>query len=359
MIRTTILCLLVASVALAFPADSDKQQDAAPAQAAQNSPAQPSGGGKGDCPGGYAEGAEIERGRLVFVCQGGQVVPKGCIAEDLSRLAIGSNYDTKVYRKACRLGSDGQLAYELVGCVANGQEQKVDSTWEDGKNFYTCKSDGSSLKIINQGCVDGGKRINMKEKVAKDDAVYSCEDAPNGGSYLQKAGCVKDGKQYNAGDSFEVGKTWFNCTKSGRENVQAKAAGCVSGGKRLNDGDRYTENNVILECIVEAGAASTRVVACVQSGEGSPVERRVGCTWSEGAAPNMVEYQCQKDGETAKKVALRCMLNVSGGSYVAEPGCYRQADKGFFGCGGKGGDSLSPSSYDTEAAATGAGLHAC
>ena len=345
MIRTTILCLLVASVALAFPADSEKQ-DSPPARKS---------GGAGDCPGGYAEGAEIERGRLVFVCQGGQVVPKGCIAEDLSRLSVGSNYDTKVYRKACRLGSDGQLAYELVGCVANGQEQKVDSTWDDGKNFYTCKSDGSSLKIINQGCVEGGKRINLKEKVAKDDAVYTCEEAPNGGSKLTKAGCVKDGKQYNAGDSFEVGKTWFNCTKSGRENVQAKAAGCVASGKRLNDGDRYTENNVILECIVEAGAAATRVVACVQEGG---IERRVGCTWSEGAAPNLIEFQCQKDGETAKKVALRCMYTVSGGAYSVEPGCFRQADKGFIGCSGKA-DSLTLSTFADEKAAAGASLHAC
>jgi hypothetical protein len=351
MIRTTILCLLVASVALAFPAsDSDAQKPQ------QGEPARKGG----DCPGGYAEGAEIERGRLVFVCQGGAVVPKGCIAEDLSRLSIGSNYDTKNYRKACRLGSDGQLAYELVGCVANGQEQKVDSTWDDSKNFYTCKSDGSSLKIVTLGCVDGGKRINLKEKINKDDAVYSCEEAPNGGSKLQKAGCVKDGKQYNPGDSFEVGKTWFNCSKYGRENVQAKAAGCVSGGKRLNDGDRYTENAVILECIVEGGAASTRVVACVQNdGSGTPIERRVGCTWAEGTAPNLIDYQCQKDGETAKKVALRCTYTVSGGAYTTEPGCFRQADKGFIGCSGQAGGSLTLSTYETEAAASSAGLHAC
>jgi len=213
MIRSMIICLLAATTALAFPADS------------------PAGG----CPGGYAEGAEIERGRLIFICQGGQVVPKGCIAEDLSRLSIGGNYDTKQYRKKCQLGSDGQLAFEVTGCIANGQEHKVDETFEDGTNFFVCKTDGAVLKIVNQGCVDGGKRINKKDTVAKDDALFSCDETVNGGSKLVQAGCVKDGKQYKTGDSFEVGKQWFNCTRTGREKVVAKAAGCVANGKRLNE----------------------------------------------------------------------------------------------------------------------------
>jgi len=56
---SVVLCVLGASAILAAPAD--------PTGAA---------GSSGGCPGGYAEGAEIERGRLVYTCQGGRVVPK-------------------------------------------------------------------------------------------------------------------------------------------------------------------------------------------------------------------------------------------------------------------------------------------
>jgi len=341
MIGSMIVCLLAATTALAFPADS------------------PAGG----CPGGYAEGAEIERGRLVYVCQGGQVVPKGCIAEDLSRLSIGGNYDTKQYRKKCQLGSDGQLSFELTGCLSNGQEHKVDETFEDGTNFFVCKRDGAVLQVVNQGCVDGGKRINKKDTVAKDDALYSCDETVNGGSKLVQAGCVKDGKQYKAGDAFEVGKLWFNCTRTGREKVVAKAAGCVANGKRLNDGDRYFENDVNYECTIEGGKSDVRAIGCVQTDGGAVVERRLGCTWVEGTAPFQYEWTCKHDvaANTATKVQVRCNYNVGGGVYNIDPGCYRVVDKAAFGCVASG-NKLNLQSFqgeNAEQSASGAGLHAC
>jgi len=341
MYRSAILCLLAVSAAFAFPAADS-----------------PSGG----CPGGYAEGAEVERGRLVFVCQGGAVVPKGCIAEDLSRISIGGNFDTKQYRKKCSMsGSD--LTYELSGCLSNGQEHKVDETFEDGTNFFVCKSDGAALKIVNQGCVDGGKRVNIKDKVAKDDAQYTCEETVNGGSKLVQSGCVKDGKSFNVGDSFEAGKEWFNCTRIGREKVVAKNAGCVNAGKRLNDGDRYFDNDVIYECTVDNGKTDVRTTGCVQQDGGSTVERRLGCTWVEGAAPFQYEWTCKHDAgaNTATKVQVRCNYNVGGGVYNIEPGCFRVVDKAAFGCV-QDGKVLKLQSFqgeNAEQAASGAGLHAC
>lgn len=340
MFRIIVLCMLAAS-AIAFPADT------------------PAAGG---CPGGYAEGAEIERGRLVFVCQGGAVVPKGCIAEDLSKLSIGGNYDTKQYRSKCQLkGSD--LAYEVVACLANGQEHKVGETWEDGKNFYTCKTDGSKLKIVIEGCVDGGKRVNKKETVTKDDATYICEETVNGGSKLVPHGCVKDGKSVQVGDSFESGKYWFNCTRVGREKVTAKIAGCVASGKRLNDGDRYPDGDVIYECTVDAAKQEVRAIACVQNEGGSVVERRLGCTWVEGAEPFQYEWACQHDAaaNSAKKVQVRCNYKVGGGVYNIDPGCYRVVDKAAFGCI-QSGTTLKLQSFqgdNAEQSASGAGLHAC
>jgi len=341
MIRSVILCLLAASTAFAAPADM------------------PGGG----CPGGYAEGAEIERGRLVFLCQGGAVVPKGCIAEDLSRIAVGANFDKPQYRFKCQLGSDGQLSFAVSGCLQNGAEHKVDETWEDSTNFFTCKADGDALKVINVGCVDGGKRINAKDSVAKDDVFYTCDETVNGGHKLVQAGCVKDGKQYKAGDAYETGKYWFNCTRVGREKVQARAAGCLNGGKRLNDGDRYTENEVVFECRVDVSKQEVITTGCVQSDGGTTVERRLGCTWVEGTEPFMYEWTCRHDAaaNTAVKEQVRCNYKVGGGVYNIDPSCYRVVEKSAAGCI-KDGKNLKLQLFqgdNAEQSAQGAGLHAC
>lgn len=321
----------------------------------------------GGCPGGYAEGAEIERGRLVYVCQGGQVVPKGCIAEDLTRIPVGGNFDNQHYRRQCVAGSDNTITFEATGCVHNGQEHKASESWEDGSNFYTCKQNPAGaeppLIAVNEGCVDSGKRVPLKEKVTKDDGLYECQETVNGGSRLVRAGCVKDGKTYGAGETFEVGKFWFNCSKSGRETFSTKAAGCVSNGKRLNDGDRYTENDVIYECTIDANKNDVRAVACVQSDGGANVERKLGCTWVEGQAPFKYEWRCEHDASanTARKVQVRCNYDVGGGIYNIEGGCYRVIEKNAVGCL-KEGDNLKLQSFqgdNAEQSAQGAGLHAC
>jgi len=322
-------------------------------------------GSKGDCPGGLSNGAQLERGRFFYECRDGNIVPKGCLAEDLKHIEIGSTTDKKTFRLQCTLGSDGLLALEPVACLHQGSEHKVDTQWEDGSNFYTCKKgDNNDLRSVNSGCVDQGKRIPLNEKVTKDELTFVCNETVNNGARLMPAGCVKDGKQYNVGDSFEAGKGWFNCTRTGREKVSAKAAGCVANGKRLNDGDRYTENDVITECTVDAGKPSTRTVACAQRDDkGEIVERRLGCTWVEGQEPFQYEWACQHEAATdsAKKVQVRCNYKVGGGVYNIEPGCYRVIEKSAFGCL-KEGSGLKLQSFqgdNAEQSATGAGLHAC
>lgn len=340
--RSLIICLLAIGSALAMPAD-----------VAEN---------KGGCPGGYAEGAEIERGRLVYVCQGGQVVPKACIAEDLSRIAVGSNYDNGKYRRACKVEGDS-LTFEATGCLSNGQEHKVGDTWGDADGVFTCKQNpDGSLTATSTGCSDGGKNVNEKEKVAKDTTLFECQAAQNGKFKLVPVGCVQDGKQYKAGDSFESGDTWYNCTRIGREKVVAKAAGCVQGGKRLNDGDRFNDGEVFRECRIDAGKMSLVIVACAQKdASGTVVERRLGCTWTEGDAPFQYEWTCADEGGKAVKKQVRCNYNVGGGTYQIETGCYRAVDKGVAGCLVQpGGMKLQLFEGDkADGAAQGAGLKAC
>jgi len=323
----------------------------------------PVDGSNGDCPGGLTNGAQLERGRFFYECRSGQIVPKGCLTDDLKHIEIGSTFDRKAYRLTCTLNGD-LLAVEPTACLHQGQEHKVDQQWEDSTNFFTCKHDGDSLKTVNQGCVDQGKRVNLNEKITKDDLLMVCNETVNNGARLMAAGCVKDGHQYNAGDSFEVGKFWYNCTRTGREKVAAKPAGCVNNGKRLNDGDRFFDQDVIYECRVDAAKQEMMTVGCAQRDEkGEIVERRLGCTWVEGTEPFQYEWACQHDAATnsAKKVQVRCNYKVGGGVYNIDAGCFRTIEKAAFGCL-KEGSGLKLQSFqgdNAEQAAQGAGLHAC
>jgi hypothetical protein len=326
--------------------------------------AAPLDGSKGDCPDGSPNGAQLERGRFFYECRDGDIVPKGCMTEDLKHIDIGQTADRKSYRVQCTLGSDGLLALEAVSCLFQGSEHRPDEQWEDQTNFYTCKKDGSELKTINSGCIDQGKRVALNEKITKDDYVMSCNETVNNGAHLMQIGCVKEGRQYNVGESFEVGKFWFNCTRTGREKVAVKASGCLNNGKRLNDGDRYFENDVIYECRIDADKNDVITTGCVQKDDsGSVVERRLGCTWVEGQEPFQYEWTCKGDSSTntAKKVQVRCNYKVGGGVYNIDPGCYRVIDKSAIGCVQQGA-TLNLQSFQGDSAeqsATGAGLHAC
>jgi len=324
----------------------------------------PVDGTNGDCSDGTPNGAQLERGRFYYECRDGAILPKGCVTDDLKRIEIGQTTDRKTYRLKCTLSGDSVLSLEPFACLQQNQEHQINEQWEDGKNFYVCKKDGTNLRTVNSGCIDGGRRISLNEKITKDDFVMVCNETVNNGAHLMAVGCVKDGRQYNTGESFEVGKFWFNCTRTGREKVSIKASGCMNNGKRLNDGDRYFDNDVIYECTIDADKNDVRTTGCVQRDEkGEVVERRLGCTWVEGQAPFQYELACQHDAatNTAKKVQVRCNYNIGGGVYNVDPGCYRKADKIVIGClqDGSGLKIQSFQGDNAEQAATGAGLHAC
>lgn len=344
--NSKIICVLLALIGSSFGATIDRDAKV------------------GACPDGSPNGAQIERGRFLFECRDGQIVAKACMTDDLKHLDIGSTTDKKSYRMRCTKVNENELIYEPIVCLLNGQEHKIDETFEDGSNFYTCQRDGQALKVVNLGCVDDGKRVKLNEQVVKTEFVMVCNETVNNGARMMPTGCVKEGKQYNAGESFEIGQFWFNCTRVGRERVALKASGCVASGKRLNDGDRYTEQEIIKECRIDNGKTTVQTVACVQRDEtGQVVERRLGCTWVEGQAPFQYEMACQADpaNQSAKKVPVRCNYSVSGGVHTIEPGCYRLIEKAAFGCV-KDGSALKLQSFQGENAeqtATGAGLHSC
>lgn len=346
--KSLVLCLFMALVGQSFAAPID------------DGPSNPAG----DCPDGSVNGAQLERGRFFYECRDGNIVPKGCLTDDLKHIEVGQTTDKKTYRLKCTLNSDNLLAFEGVACLFQGSEHKIDEQWEDGNNFYVCQKDGRDLRTINSGCIDQGKRIPLNEKITKDEFVMACNQTVNNGAHLIAVGCVKDGKQYNVGESFEVGQFWYNCTRIGREKVAIKSSGCVNNGKRLNDGDRFFVDDVIYECTIDATKNDVRTTGCIQRDEkGEIVERRLGCTWVEGQEPFQYEWACQQDASSnsAKKIQVRCNYKVSGGVYNISPGCYRVIDKAAFGCVSQG-SKLNLQSFqgdNAEQSATAAGLHAC
>jgi hypothetical protein len=318
--------------------------------------------GMGQCPDGSPNGAQIPRGRFVFLCQDGNIVPKGCLTDKLDSLEVGATFDRRQYRLRCARNGD-ELSFELVGCLLDGQEHKEGETFESGTSFYTCKRNGEELQLINLGCLDNGKRVNLNDRVVKDDLVMLCNTSVNNGAKLMPDGCAKDGKQYNVGGSFEVGRIWYKCERVGRQTVELKPAGCVTGGRRLNDGDRFVENEVAYECMIDSATHDIRVTACIQNENGQVIERKVGCFFNEGQEPFQYEKQCVADEKTksAKKVFIRCKYNAGSSTISLEPGCYRVFEKSAFGCL-KEGDGLKLQSFQgekPEEAAKGAGLHAC
>lgn len=326
----------------------------------------PVDGSNGDCPGGLANGAILERGRFFYECRNGEIAPKGCVSDELKRIEIGGTVDKKYFRVQCLLGSDNLLTFDPVSCLFQNSEHKIGDTWEDGSNFYTCKkADNNELRSVNIGCLDSsGRRISLKEKITKDDFVYVCNETVNNGARLMPTACVKDGKEFNEGDQIEINKDWFTCTRVGREKLSVKPSGCVNNGRRLADGDRYTENDIIYECTIDGGKSGFRVTACSQRDErGETIERKLGCSWIEGTAPFQYEWLCQHDtaGNSAKKVQLRCNYNVGAGTYNIEPGCYRMDDKTALGClNESSGLKLQSFQGDSaEQSAQAAGLRAC
>lgn len=323
------------------------------------------GANNGDCPGGLENGAQLERGRFFYECSDGNIVPKGCVSDDLKHLQIGATFDRKRHRLQCALSSDGLLSFEPVACLQNGAEHKINEEWEEGSNYYNCKKfDDGDVRSVNVGCIDQGRRVPLNTKVTKEDFVYVCNETVNNGARLMQTACTKDGREIDVGETFESGNVWYSCTRTGREKVSAKATGCVNNGKRLNDGDRYFENDVVYECIINNGKNEVRAIGCAQRDDrGEVVERKLGCTWVEGPEPFQYEWLCQRDdsGNSAKKVQVRCNYNVGGGLYQIAPGCYRIVDKNAVGCL-KEGAGLKVQSFqgvNAEQSASSAGLRSC
>jgi hypothetical protein len=312
-INASFLSLLVAALACTIFADSASS-------------------GNRQCPGGYDDGKQMDIGRYWYECRDGQVIPKGCLtpAEDGNRrVDIDATFDTNQYRMKCVLGSDGFLSVIYKACMLKGSEHDVGAQWDDGTAFFTCVQEGSNVRVITLGCVDGGKPMKLDERVAKGDFIYQCKKATDGTPKMNKVGCVQDGHKYSIGETFEGPTYWYTCTDSG-----AKVVGCMYESHRLLDGDHFTKDDMMYSCKVRGDQTGFEPFACLQREEsGASIERRVGCFWVEGRGSEAYEYTCKEDSnKKVSKLQTQCVYRAPQGTFKVSPGCVQLAETVAVGC---------------------------
>jgi len=285
--------------------------------------------GNRKCPGGYSHGTQMDIGRYWYECHDGQVVPKGCLAEDGHRVEVDATFDTNKYRMQCVLDHDGFLSVVYKACMLQGGEHDVGSQWDDGVAYFTCVKEGDNVRVITLGCVDQGKPMKLDDRVAKGDFIFQCKKATDGTPKMNKVGCVHEGRKYNIGETFEGPKFWYTCTDSG-----AKIVGCMYESHRLLDGDHFTKDDMMYTCKVNGENTDFEPFACLQREEnGASIERRVGCSWVEGHGSEAYEFTCKVDSSNkVSKVQTQCVYRASQGVFKLSPGCATLATDITVGC---------------------------
>jgi hypothetical protein len=271
----------------------------------------------------------MDIGRYWYECNDGQVIPKGCLAEDGHRVDVDSTFDTSKYRMQCVKGQDGFLTVTFKACMLQGSEHDVGSQWDDGVAFFTCIKEGNNVRVITLGCVDQGKPLKLDERVAKGDFMFQCKKASDGTPKMNKVGCVHEGRKYNIGETYEGPKFWYTCTDSG-----SKIVGCMYNSHRLSDGDQITKDEVTYACKVNGDQTDFEPFACEQAEEnGASIERKVGCSWIEGRGSEAYEYTCKSDSsKKVSKVQTQCVYRGPQGVFKLQPGCVQLAETIAVGC---------------------------
>jgi hypothetical protein len=285
-------------------------------------------GNQKQCPGGYDHGTQMDIGRYWYECRDGQVVPKGCLADDGHRVDVDATFDTGKYRMQCVMGSDGYLTLTYKACILNGAEHDVGSQWDDSVAYFTCVKEGDNVRVITLGCVDQGKPLKLDDRLAKGDYIYQCKKATDGTPRMNKVGCVFEGRKYNIGETYEGQKFWYTCTDTG-----SRIVGCMFESHRLRSGDHFTKDDMMYSCKVDGDQTDFVPFACLQREEnGAAIERKVDCSWVEGHGSEAYEYTCKADSGKVEKVQTQCVYRAPQGVFKLKPGCVQLAETFAVGC---------------------------
>lgn len=281
------------------------------------------------CPGGYGEGEQRDIDNYWYECRNGQVIPKGCLTEgDRRRIEIDATFDTKQFRMQCVKNSDGYLSIVYKSCVHQGVGRDVGAEWDDGVALFGCVREKNSVRLVTLGCVDQGHQMKLDDRTAKGDFVYQCKKSTDGTPQVDKVGCVLNGHKYTIGETYEGDKVWYTCTDKG-----SKAVGCMFESRRLQSGDLATTGDQRYTCKLNDDSAVFEPYACLQTDEGSPIERKIGCFWVEGRGSEAYEYTCKADSSNKlSKVQTHCVYHSDQGTFKVDPGCVQLASTIAVGC---------------------------
>lgn len=293
------------------------------------------------CSGGVQEGATVERGRYWYVCQDGQLAPKGCFSDDKAKLNLHETFKSGGYVLECTVDEKGFLSFRYKGCAEGGKEFAAGETMEDGKYWFSCVTEGDKLRLEVSGCVDGGKRFKIGETTEKDSIGYECQRRTTESECsMCPSTCVEAGKKYTVGEKFNVDKFVYECLRDETGKMIRKCVGCVHGSQQLQDGDRYVDGDSVYECAIRQDKTPEhRLVGCHDVDQGTTIERRLHCQWTKGTPPLRYVMACDsKDGDkSATKQVMKCYYGDEKGGYEIEPGCYKIVeDKLMAACTGTG-----------------------
>jgi hypothetical protein len=287
--------------------------------------------GARSCPGGYRHEETYDSGRYWYECKDGQAIPRGCLAENGRRFEVQETFDTQDHRMQCVLDADGYLAILYKSCMFQGQERELNERFDDGKVWYTCKKDGSTVRRSAIGCVEESQQILFGERVTKDEFVYTCKKGGQGTrAEMAISGCYHDGRKYTFGETYDSDRFTYTCTDKG-----GKIVGCFHNGQRLKSSDSLHENDILWKCKVDDQKTAMVARGCIQLENGVEIEKKFDCYWVEGEAPtSQYEMTCKHDPEknTALKIQLRCQYQGPEGTFRADPGCYVKVNDMFVGC---------------------------
>lgn len=133
-----------------------------------------------NCPGGAKEGDSLDRGRTWYQCKDGELMEMGCLSEQSKRLNIGETYHNAGYVFECVKDSDRVISRPKACLSEDTKEHMPEDTWQDDNYWYKCTMVSSLPTASIEGCIDGGKRMNVDETIVKGDLVYACKRNGNG-----------------------------------------------------------------------------------------------------------------------------------------------------------------------------------
>ncbi|KAH7723293.1 Protein F42A8.1 [Aphelenchoides avenae] len=248
------------------------------------------------------------QGKYWYECQNGELVPKGCFAENGDRVELNGRYVSNGYEIQCTQNAAGYLEFRFTGCSDGERVYHVGDTWENKERMYyfECRQDGPYVKVEVAGCVshDKSRRIPLGQQYDFGNYTYECQRKYNGSIQLCSVGCIHNGEHIKVGEQFPDGDFLFYCKSTGGV-CQKVCVGCQIRNKRLYNGDRIRRDNSVFQCLVRREKYGIKPVACVDD---DGVERVVGCRWNKQAESSKVEQTCEVRFKRAVVKTLGCIF---------------------------------------------------